>query len=149
MKGLLFFFAGWCLLHSSCNQSGKVIKIETSILSFQDTIIFELPNSGGGDQDIYFRIGHHIDYQYENVYFKFLPSPDHGPLKDTVISLQLSDQLGSWVGRCKGEVCTGEFLLYDGVQLSVGVMLKAVQFSREENLEGIKFLALRIEPSDS
>ncbi len=96
--------------------------------------------------DIVLTLDHSGQYRYQNVYTNIRTTFPNGENVDQVVSLQLSDGKGRWLGNCRGNSCTIELNLQKGIkfpligQYSIGLE----QHSRDSTLEGILSVALSI-----
>ncbi len=92
---------------------------------------------------------HSADFGFENMYIKVQTI---FPTKDTtenIVSLNLTDRMGSWVGTCRSGECSPKILLKGGTRFLEGeYTLSISQHSRETNLEGIHSLQLRVEEAE-
>lgn len=89
---------------------------------------------------------HSDDFGYENIYVDFQTTFPDGKRANEITSLNLTDNLGSWVGRCGSENCKATFLLREDVSFSSkgDYVVRVTQHSREEKLPGISQVTLRL-----
>lgn len=97
--------------------------------------------------NIFLEIEHSADYDYENIYCKihtFFPSGDS---VSQLLSFELADEMGDWVGQCSGTSCERELLIRPrGYFNQVGTHRIAFeQYMRDSTVAGIAALGLRIE----
>lgn len=90
-------------------------------------------------------IDHNSEFSYENFYTKITTVfPDNTDLSD-VVSFQLADKMGSWLGDCGSSSCTNELILQEQFRFKqIGQhTIKLENYSREA-LEGINSIELKL-----
>lgn len=91
-------------------------------------------------------VGHKSDFTYENLYVNATTLFPDGKETNHVVSLQLADEKGDWLGQCSGAQCKTEIEISPAIyyrQLGK-YQLKIGQYSRNNTLEGISDLTLKI-----
>ncbi len=99
--------------------------------------------------DILLDIEHSREFGYANLYtgLTFIsPGPDTTYQK---VSIDLADKLGRWLGTCKGNECSSQLIIAATHRFKKEGINKIIveQYSREENLPGIKSIELTIQES--
>jgi gliding motility-associated lipoprotein GldH len=100
--------------------------------------------------DIYLDIEHTRDFSYGNLYTGLSVVSPGGDTTFTRISIDLADKMGQWLGTCKGTECSSQFLIADSYNFGKAGnnLLILEQYSREEDLQGIKSIELTIQAKD-
>ncbi|HMQ09002.1 MAG TPA: gliding motility lipoprotein GldH [Saprospiraceae bacterium] len=142
------------ILMTSC-QSGdgynEVQWIEDQVWSF-DRILnyhFHAPDTSQF-YDLVLTIQHDEQYRYQNLYTLITTHFPDGDTVEQMLSLQISDGKGLWLGKCSGGSCTVEINLQQGIRFPHPgrYALELKQHSRDDNLEGIQSVALAVIRAD-
>ena len=149
-KGFVLFtciaFSCW-----SCN-SRTIFDQSSSIPSAgwdaRNKIRFEVPVSDTtAIYNFYLNIRHTTSYRYSNIYF-FITTffPDGKVGRDTVECV-LADRTGKWLGKGISDLKDNQVLLRGGVRFPRRgtYVFEFEQAMRQENLDGIKDIGLRLE----
>lgn len=91
------------------------------------------------------RIDHNTDFSFENFYTKITTEfPDATELSD-IVSFQLADKMGSWLGDCNSSNCINELILQEQFRFKqIGPhKIKLENYSRKA-LEGINAIELKL-----
>lgn len=96
--------------------------------------------------DIYLDVEHSRDFTYGNLYIGLKVISAGKDTSFQRISIALADKLGQWLGTCKGNECSRQFLISDKYQFTEtgNNQIIVEQNSREEELQGIKSIELTI-----
>ncbi len=115
---------------------------------YKDKITFEAEiNDTSNLHNIHINIRNSVDYKYMNFYM-FLDTklPDGTVVRDTLECL-LADSHGKWLGDGYGKIRTNQFLMRENVWFPEkgNYTFSFKQAMREEELEGISDIGIRIE----
>jgi gliding motility-associated lipoprotein GldH len=93
-------------------------------------------------------VKHDAEYDWENVYVQILTAFPDDSVKVDVLSLELADGYGGWLGHCSGDKCALEIPLQQRVRFPLPGQygLTFVQYMREEVVPGILGLRLSVVP---
>lgn len=152
MSWLLFIFL--CVTLLSCND--HVIfqereELPEMIWKYSNPLEFSTEIADKDESfNIYLDIEHSRDFAYGNLYSGITVI---APSRDTTfhrISIDLADKLGQWLGTCKGNECSRQFLIAEEYQIAEAGNYKIIieQYSREEDLPGIKSIELTIHAAE-
>jgi len=130
---------------------GKVIYQETKAITepwnAQDSISFmyEITDTIV-PYDLMLEIVHTPTYSYENLYVMVNTLFPDGTIKRGPLTLQLSNNNGSWIGKCNDEQCDTKLYLSSKAYYKTPgkYTLSFAQFSRNEQLPGVKSLTLSV-----
>lgn len=97
--------------------------------------------------NIFLEIDHSVSYDYENIYCKIHTYFPSGDSVSQLLSFELANDVGEWIGKCGGQTCERELLIRPrGYFNQIGVHRIALeQFMRDTTVAGIGALKLRIE----
>ncbi len=84
-------------------------------------------------------LDHSEDYEYQNLYVKIITSFPDGTSTDDVVSLNLTDGMGSFKGECHSKKCKTPILLHDKFKVKIPgtYTLTIYQHSRKDSLDGV------------
>lgn len=101
--------------------------------------------------NIFLEIEHSAKYDYENIYCKIHTYFPSGDSISQLISFELANDVGEWIGECSGAHCERELLIRPrGYFNQIGKHRIAFeQFMRDTAVSGIEALQLRIEELDA
>jgi len=102
-------------------------------------------------QDLHLELNHSADFGYENLYLKIKTEFPNGDIKDEQLSIDLADGFGKWIGSCKKENCLIKIYLLESFKFAEpgDYKFSFEQYSREDQLKGIRSLNFKITPSIS
>jgi gliding motility-associated lipoprotein GldH len=147
-----------CLLTTSlalvlfaCGESFHYEKIYTppgEIWSYEEPLIFDfsIPDTASR-YTFYLDLIHSVDYPYQNLYTRIVTQyPEQEPKTD-ILSLELSNDLGLWEGKCRSNYCRVRIPLQTrAVFENPGdYQLSFEQHTRQDSLSGLRSIALRIQ----
>lgn len=94
--------------------------------------------------DLALRLNHNKEYDYQNLYLNVETVFPDGKKTINPLSLDLSNKMGTWLGKCGGENCDITFSFQDNFRFkSIGKHQFTIgQFSREDQLKGISEIEL-------
>lgn len=125
--------------------------INNSEWSYEETISFDVSiNDTVGIYNLELIIDHSTEYAYENIYMKvhtLFPTIDK---KEEQITIDLANKSGVWNGKCNSSDCKLKVFLLDRFKFpEVGkYQFKFEQFTRDESLNGINAIQLKIKEND-
>ena len=108
---------------------------------------FTIPDTNGR-YTFYLDITHSVDYPFQNLYTKITTSyPDQEDVTD-LLSLELSDDLGLWQGKCGKQYCKVRIPLQTNARFKTAgeYALNFEQFTRRDSLPGVKSMRLKVIP---
>lgn len=121
--------------------ASKSFDIEGGLLD-TDTLVFELPPGIQGLASVDLLLSHNRDYNYENIYFKVRVKEGDSTVIENVLSIQLMDQFGVWMGKCGQTTCRTTSEILNNIVLGQDAQISILQYSREARLEGLKSLEI-------
>jgi len=89
--------------------------------------------------DLFFSLTYGVDFGYQNLYVKIITEYPNQPSIEDVVSLNLTNGAGSFLGSCNGSNCTTDILLQEKFRFKESGSHKTTiyQHSREEILQGV------------
>ncbi len=150
---LLIKFAAFALLTLVSGCKGGVLYEKTEVFEnatwSTQTPRFEFEISDTSQlYDIILEVVHSTDYGYQNLYTQLkVEFPDTTKPRTNLLSLQLSDEQGTWQGKCSGERCSAPmaFMTQTKFANKGKHSLSFSQHTRFEQIEGIEQITLRIQ----
>lgn len=96
--------------------------------------------------DFLLDIKHREDFSYQNLYTEIITQFPDSTSQDDVVSLELADKLGLWVGDCRKGYCSLTIALQEQARFAIpgDYSLRLEQFTRTDSLPGVAALRLRI-----
>ena len=134
----------------SCKDYTTVYKASEEInpmgWSWNDSALYEfIANDSLALYDIILTVNHGAEFGFENLYVNISTTFPDGGKMDDVVSLNLSDKYGDWLGDCGSKNCNTTIFLQENVRLKNGIyQLNISQNSRIELLKNIEKLSLEI-----
>lgn len=94
--------------------------------------------------DLALKLNHDLEYEYQNIYLNVETTFPDGKKTKNPLSLDLSNKIGIWLGKCGSKDCEITFSLQDDFRFkSLGKHdFSIAQFSREDQLKGISEIEL-------
>jgi gliding motility-associated lipoprotein GldH len=147
MRILLLFFALFLL---SCNgdvafQEREAIANNVWTYDAPLSFTFEIKDTSR-TYDVILDIEHTREFGYQNLYTGLHTIMVSGDTIFQQLSIDLADDLGQWLGTCKGAECSQQVLIRKSTSFpAIGSYQMIVeQLSRDAQLEGIKSVELTI-----
>ena len=149
-------FCAICLtaLFSACNSNVvyyQYVPINNSAWHKDSTAVFAVPiTDTTGLCDVIIDIRNRNEYPYQNLYlFVYSAAPD-GKTDGDTLNCTLADNQGRWYGKGIGSTSTLSVMYMPAVKFSKqGIYtFKIIQGMREDILEGISDIGLRVEKRD-
>lgn len=96
--------------------------------------------------DLVLSLTYGIDFGYQNLYVKIFTKYPSGKITEDILSLNLTDGNGLFLGDCNSSKCTVELLLQEKFKFNEAgdYTIKIAQNSREDNLDEIDAVALKL-----
>ena len=150
MRNLLFGLFVIQIL-ASCSHDRivyeEIFELEYEEWSYDDTLTFSFEIDDTSQvYRLLLYIDYRTDYRWQNLYTSVTTTmPGASPSSD-VVSLELADKTGTWYGDCNREICQLNIPLQEQVKFpTTGTyQLSFEQYMREENLEGIREIGLKV-----
>lgn len=146
---VLMFLALTVLI--SCGESYLVEEtttFENQIWNYQNTVDYTFDNKDTTKTySLYLDLTYNEDYYYQNIYVKVHTGFPSGRKVSDQVGIDLSEKSGKSNGSCSGDVCTvSNIVLVENVKLQeLGKhTFTFEQFTRDEDLKGVKKLTFKI-----
>ena len=113
--------------------------------AYDDPIIYRFENIDSAENAPFLVIAHDNEYAYENLYLRMEWSYDNSTLiKRDTISFLLVDQMGKWLGTCRGNSCKVKLPFPQGLDVNSSDLqtIMIYQYSRDSLLLGIDAIGL-------
>lgn len=120
---------------------------DNGVWSVSDTVSFSVQlDDTTRSMDLSLEVVHDPDFAYQNLYVRVYTAFPDGSEKDQVLSLQLANKTGEWMGTCGSSKCHTTVLLSDGIRVPQPGEYRFcfVQYSRENSLPGVQGLTFSI-----
>lgn len=100
--------------------------------------------------DLHLLVDHTEALPFQNVYVRLTTVFPGGERRTEVVSLQLAENTGTWLGDCRGEACTLDIPIQQGAYFSqVGPYeLTLTQYTRRDTLPGVRALTFALQPTE-
>ena len=139
-----------CILLISCN--GDILFQKKSLVSgpywnYDSPMVFTFDIMDTSYQyDISLNINHARDFGFQNLYTGMHTVFPGGDTIFQRFSTDISNNMGQWLGTCKGNECTYNVLVRKGTSFPEEGTYQLIlhQFSRVDSLKGINFIELTI-----
>jgi len=97
--------------------------------------------------NIYLEVAHDAAFNAQNLYSKVYVTFPDAKVRDQLVSLELADNRGEWLGKCTSKNCTRRIPFMPNAAFDqIGkYKLKFEQFTRQDKVKGIKSLRLIVE----
>lgn len=99
--------------------------------------------------DLTIIIEHSPSFKYENLYLNTTTVFPDGKITTYPVTFQLTDEKGDWSGSCGGNHCHAELQMAAGAYYKTpgAYKISFEQYSREEAINGIQAIRIKIEKS--
>ena len=154
MNKLLFFYVFLAIFLVNCGNSiyDKTQKIQNNIWLYSQKIDFNFEISDTNQlYDIVLYLNHSREFEYQNFYTLLkVDAPNQEKSRIDTLSLELSDAVGAWYGKCSGNNCETAitFISKTAFNKTGKYNLQFEQFSRQDSLAGIQSLRLAVLKSE-
>ena len=115
--------------------------------AYNDTLRFTFAIAGPLKlYDLFVEIEHAADYPWQNLYTRIYTEFPDGQRLHKPLSLELSDQLGQWQGRCRSDRCTVRIPIQQGAYFNQAgaYAITLEQYMRVNPVPGVQRVALQI-----
>lgn len=140
-RHILFTF--FCLGIIGCGNGPKYSKNQTipnGQWEYENPLIYDFEiESKDVLNDLFFSINYGTDFGYQNIYVKIITEyPTKESIED-IVSLNLTNGAGSFLGDCNSSKCTTDILLQENFRFTEKGKhrIKIYQHSRDEKLESV------------
>lgn len=148
-KITLFLFL--CICFQSCQQSfmyEKDISLPENVWNYDNKIEFdfEIPSTEEL-YNLYLDIEHGTDFKSQNMYVKFYTKSPSGKIVADVVSLEMAEKSGVWLGKCSSEACNLSIPIRSNIffEENGDYKLTLEQFTRDADLKFVNSIGLKIE----
>ena len=142
-KKIMFFIFLAGITLPSCSDNlvyEKEYEISDKVWIYSDTLNFDFEVEDTiALYSLSLEIEHSADYSFQNLYTKIYTKFPQGERIEEVLSLELADNIGNWVGNCSGEVCQLIIPIQENVYFNQNghYQITMEQFMRTGTLTGI------------
>ena len=151
MNKLVFFFFVLLFSLTACGPH-YILKEEKKLPSegwaYQDSLQFELNISDTLKiYNLFLELKHSVDYGYQNLYTQIHTQFPSGQRIKEVVSLELANKAGIWLGKCNSQSCTIRIPIQEGAFFNATGkhQFTLVQFMRKNPLPGVQCISFMIE----
>lgn len=121
-------------------------------MSWDDTLSFEFSiNDTIQLYDLFLEVDHTLDVLHQNYYFKVRTAVDEEMIQEQIVSLELADAKGYWLGNCSGDECvrTIPFLINTRFEKEGRYKVELQPYARDSIIKGINSFSLGIKASEN
>lgn len=121
-------------------------------MSWDDTLSFEFSiNDTIQLYDLFLEVDHTLDVLHQNYYFKVRTAVDEDMIQEQIVSLELADAKGYWLGNCSGDECvrTIPFLINTRFEKEGRYKVELQPYARDSIIKGINSFSLGIKASEN
>lgn len=139
---------------SSCGPKtiyADVQELDEAFWGYNDTLTFEFKIEDTlGFYDIVLEVDHFREFDWANLYTYVETTFPNDTVVGQVLSLELSDKLGQWLGDCDASDCEVDILLSSNKKFKHKGQhrISIVQESRSASILGVSKVGLRVVESD-
>lgn len=150
-KLCLSLLIGLSLILTSCGPNyifDQSYDISNDAWAYADTLNFEVDIEDSLKiYNLYLELEHSTDFYFHNLYVQIHTTFPSGKRISEKVSLELANKAGAWFGDCNEDWCTLNIPIQTGAYFNAlgKHTITLEQYSRKENLGGVKSLAFRIE----
>ena len=115
--------------------------------SYQDSLVFETEIQDTNQlYDLYLQLEHSETYPFANLYCALNVHFPQGPARQELISLELADETGLWLGSCSKGNCLRSMMFLENAKFQQLGKYRLVfkQETRQDSLPEIRSLSLSI-----
>lgn len=139
------------LLLSSCSQSTifeKQYVLQDGIWTYDEVLNFSFEITDTSKlYDVFLELEHSTNYEFENLYINIITSYPDSKQDTQMVSLELANAIGMWLGDCGKHTCELNipiqqkvFFIQEGAY-----SISLEQYMRKEALQNVNELGLKIE----
>ncbi|MCB0588110.1 MAG: gliding motility lipoprotein GldH [Phaeodactylibacter sp.] len=151
MKNLAFLVPGFILLLSSCGPGydyEKQYEFQDEKWAQSDTLEFTFAVKDTLTiYNLYLEIEHTTGYGYQNLYTQVYTRFPSGKRIGELLSLELADKAGVWLGNCNSESCVLKIPIQEGAYFNQAgeYAVTVKQYMRMDPVEGIRSIGFMLE----
>ncbi|MCB0582832.1 MAG: gliding motility lipoprotein GldH, partial [Phaeodactylibacter sp.] len=121
-------------------EEGKWAQADTLNFSFPITDTLAIYN-------LYLEVEHSTAYGYQNLYTKVYTAFPSGERIGELLSLELADKAGTWLGDCSGKACALKVPIQEGAYFNQAgqYTITVEQYMRVNPVEGIRSIGFLLE----
>jgi gliding motility-associated lipoprotein GldH len=124
------------------------VSLKDGLWTYADSVVFE-PEIQDTQQtyDIYLQLSHQKDYPFANAYCELEIQFPQGKPRKELVSIELADEVGKWLGKCSGSSCQRSISFLEKAKFEQIGKYKIIfrQYGRQDSLQGIQNIGLRID----
>jgi gliding motility-associated lipoprotein GldH len=123
-------------------------KIPEAVWAYKDLMEFNFEITDTVSlYNIYLEVKHDAVYNAQNIYAKVYVTFPDAKERNQLVSLELADNRGEWLGKCSAKSCTRRIPFMPNASFDqIGkYKLKFEQFTRQEKVKGIESLRMIVE----
>lgn len=137
------------IVFSGCGEQ----PVYSSSVSVSDPWLYDQPmtytidiEDNTAQYDLLYDLDYSTDFGFQNLYVNIATAFPNGKTTEDILSLNLTDGAGTFLGDCSSSNCSVEILLQENFKFeSVGThTIKVFQNGREEKLNGIYGATLKL-----
>ena len=120
--------------------------VDGSVWNYNQELQFELDGIDTSSYyDLVLEVNHSPEFSFENLYTRIgTQFPSGESIKD-IVSLQLADNMGTWLGNCNSSTCTTELLIQEKFRFKeIGQHKITLENYSREALKGIHFIEMKL-----
>ncbi len=135
----------------SCGEDyvyDKEYKISESTWNYTDTLNYNFViEDTTSIYNLYLEINHSSNYAYQNLYTNIHTKFPAGERIEEVLSIELADKTGNWLGNCKSESCNLLIPIQQNAYFNAPGTYEITleQYMRKNSLSGIRKVGFKLE----
>ena len=147
---VLFFLAAFFFL-ASCSPGydyEKQYELTGGYWAQDDTLDFAFSIEDTlAIYNLYLEVEHSASYGYQNLYTKIYTQFPSGERIEELLSLELADKAGVWLGNCNSESCVLKIPIQEGAYFNQAgeYAVTVKQYMRVNPVEGIRSIGFMLE----
>ncbi len=122
------------------------VAIEGESWNYDDPLLFEFEVKDTTEYyELVTDIFYNPDFSYENFYVRIATEFPSGNKADDVVSFQIANKMGGWIGSCDSKECETELILQDRFRFKeIGAHKLYIENYSREALSGIHAIRLKL-----
>ncbi len=148
LLGVVLLFLAGC---SSEALYEKRIALPDAGWSYEDTLRFDFEIEDTAQlYTLSLEVEHSDEYPFQNLYVRIHTGYPNGESSVQLVSLELAEKTGVWLGKCRGSTCRLRIPIQSKTYFNQpGTYTLALeQYMRRSPLPGLKGFTFRVEPSE-
>ncbi|MDF1698698.1 MAG: hypothetical protein P1U56_22790 [Saprospiraceae bacterium] len=148
-KSIYISFIFCCILLTQCSispQYSKKIELD-GVWSYSNALEYKLNiDQLETTYDLVLSLNYGLDFSYQNLYVNILTQNPNGTVSEDLLSLNLTNGSGFFLGDCNSSTCTIDILLREKFKFKEKgeYLISIEQHGREENLQSIYSAKLQL-----